>query len=150
MGFRESLLQNEREKEQALAMERDCLQYLCMSPGMYSTHLQGLFPVFGSASAVWEAPEKEFALWEKTGNHWIRQFLNYRRKYTREEAKNRLERLGMRFAAAGDPDFPERLRRIPDCPFGLFYLGELPRDDVPSVAVIGARRCSGYGRAAAQ
>ncbi len=150
MGFRESLLQNEREKEQALAVERDCLQYLCMSPGMYRTHLQGLFAVFGSASAVCEAPDKEFALWEKTGNHWIRQFLNYRRKFPREEAKNRLERLGMKFAAAGDTDFPERLRRIPDCPFGLFYLGGLPRDDVPSVAVIGARRCSGYGRAAAQ
>lgn len=45
-----------------------------------------------------------------------------------------------------DDGFPERLRTIPDPPFNLYYLGELPREQVLSVAVIGARECSEYGK----
>lgn len=57
-----------------------------------------------------------------------------------------LERGGIGFVSMEDMDFPRRLREIPDSPYGLYYLGALPREDRPSVAVIGARNCSGYGR----
>ena len=57
-----------------------------------------------------------------------------------------LERGGIGFVCMEDAGFPDRLREIPDSPYGLYYLGGLPREDRPSVAVIGARNCSGYGR----
>ncbi len=46
--------------------------------------------------------------------------------------------------------FPERLRQIPDPPYGLFVKGILPDPDRPAVAIIGARACSAYGREAAR
>ncbi|MCD8326558.1 MAG: DNA-processing protein DprA [Lachnospiraceae bacterium] len=46
--------------------------------------------------------------------------------------------------------FPERLRQIPDPPYGLFVKGVLPDPDRPTVAIIGARACSGYGRECAR
>lgn len=42
-------------------------------------------------------------------------------------------------------DYPKRLKNIPDPPLMLFYRGKLPEEDVPSVAIIGARECSAYG-----
>lgn len=43
-------------------------------------------------------------------------------------------------------DFPEKLKNISDPPFGLFYLGSLPENDIPAVAIIGSRDYSEYGR----
>ncbi len=44
-----------------------------------------------------------------------------------------------------DAGYPERLRRIPDPPKTLYVRGELPPDDMPTVAIIGARTASEYG-----
>lgn len=42
--------------------------------------------------------------------------------------------------------YPKRLLSIPDRPFGIYVKGELPKDTQKSVAIIGARGCSAYGR----
>lgn len=44
-----------------------------------------------------------------------------------------------------DPDFPKRLRNIPRCPRTIYVRGSLPKDDVPSAAIIGARDATPYG-----
>ena len=62
-----------------------------------------------------------------------------------EEAE-RLRRNGIGFVSIEDDYFPERLRGIPDCPYGIYFIRDLPPDDVPSVAIVGARNCSSYGR----
>lgn len=49
-----------------------------------------------------------------------------------------------------DSGYPGALRHISGAPGRLYVRGELPDDRIPSVAVIGARRCSGYGREMAQ
>lgn len=49
-----------------------------------------------------------------------------------------------------DDGYPDRLKYIDNRPFALFYYGSLPKDDMPSVAIIGARNCSEYGRYMAQ
>lgn len=41
--------------------------------------------------------------------------------------------------------YPKKLIDIPDPPLSLFYIGDLPREEIPSVAIIGARDCSNYG-----
>jgi DNA processing protein len=47
-------------------------------------------------------------------------------------------RKGVRMVAIGDPDYPSRLRAIPDAPFLFYQLGEL-NHSVPCVAVVGTR-----------
>ena len=42
-------------------------------------------------------------------------------------------------------EYPERLRNIFLPPLMLYYYGELPKEEFPSLAVIGARNCSVYG-----
>lgn len=55
---------------------------------------------------------------------------------------------GMAVIAMRDPSFPSLLRTIPDPPPALFVRGRL--DEAPAVAIIGSRRATPYGRAAAE
>jgi len=57
---------------------------------------------------------------------------------------DRLQRVGVRAIFRGAPDFPTLLGHLPDAPDVLFLRGSLP--SVPAVAIVGTRRCTGYGR----
>ncbi len=60
------------------------------------------------------------------------------------------ENLGIKYTYYNASDFPHKLKSIPDPPFGIFYKGELPDKKRPAVAMIGARKCSEYGRCMAE
>ena len=55
------------------------------------------------------------------------------------------ESQGIHMVVHGQAGYPERLMDIPDPPFILFFKGTLPAEEVPSVAIVGARECSAYG-----
>ena len=61
-----------------------------------------------------------------------------------------LERAGARLVAWSDAGYPARLRAITDPPLVLTVCGALDPDDVPAVAVVGARHASAYGRRIAE
>lgn len=45
-----------------------------------------------------------------------------------------------------EPEYPEKLRNYPRMPKELYVLGTLPEQQKPSIAIVGARMCSVYGR----
>ncbi|MCH5258951.1 MAG: DNA-processing protein DprA [Lachnospiraceae bacterium] len=57
---------------------------------------------------------------------------------------------GISFVAAGEDGYPGKLKSIPDAPGALYYVGKLPRNEEKTIAIIGARNCSEYGRAMAR
>ena len=59
-----------------------------------------------------------------------------------ENAKNN----GIKMVCRESEKYPDRLKSIFLPPLMLYYYGELPKEDVPSLAVIGARNCSVYGK----
>jgi DNA processing protein len=56
--------------------------------------------------------------------------------------------LGWRWRTPADEDFPEGLRSVSDPPLGLFVRGRLAA--APTVAVVGSRRATAYGRQVAR
>lgn len=58
----------------------------------------------------------------------------------------RLRRAGARIVTLWDPDYPENLRRIFDPPTVLFVRGSFAAVDRYSVAIVGTRNPSSYGR----
>ena len=56
---------------------------------------------------------------------------------------------GIRYIANNDQEFPEKLKELHDCPKGIYVRGKLPDPGKKSVAIVGARMCSAYGRATA-
>lgn len=65
---------------------------------------------------------------------------NARKSY--EAAKSK----GIMMVCRESEEFPERLKHIFLPPLMLYYYGKLLKEDVPSLAVIGARNCSVYGK----
>ncbi len=63
-----------------------------------------------------------------------------------EKERKKLEESGIQFISRIDPAFPEKLKNIPNAPFAIYVKGRLPDPGVPSVAIVGARMCSDYGR----
>lgn len=61
--------------------------------------------------------------------------------YIKEEMYNQ----DIKFISYNDNDYPEKFRNIYNPPLGVFYKGKL-QCDKPSVAIIGARTCSEYGK----
>lgn len=57
---------------------------------------------------------------------------------------------GISFITAEEEIYPKRLGNVPDAPCALYCVGRLPDDRKPSIAIIGARNCSEYGRAMAR
>ena len=48
-----------------------------------------------------------------------------------------------------EKSYPRRMRDFQDMPEKLYFTGKLPKEDKPSVAIIGARKCSSYGQSQA-
>jgi len=54
--------------------------------------------------------------------------------------------LDIRICTYSDAAYPARLKNIPDPPLVLYYKGKLPDfDSVPTIAIVGTRKASGYG-----
>lgn len=78
--------------------------------------------------------EEELSLIEESKLNW-----NLEERYTQ------FRRLEGDFHIYGEEGYPNKLMDYEDAPFALFYRGVLPDDEVLTVAIVGARRCSEYG-----
>lgn len=56
---------------------------------------------------------------------------------------------GIRYIKKADKAFPKKLLELHDCPEGIYVRGELPDPEKKTVAIVGARMCTPYGRATA-
>ncbi|MBS6194752.1 MAG: DNA-processing protein DprA [Clostridiales bacterium] len=52
----------------------------------------------------------------------------------------------MKIVKKGGENYPRRLEKLEGMPEKLYVAGELPKDDQPSLAIVGARNCSAYGK----
>ena len=105
-----------------------------------------------AARVLYTASEKELRfLWGEAGaktaggkEEW-QALLNARRQEP-ERIEEELAQAGISFVSALEKGFPDKLREIPDPPFGIYYKGKMPGETEPAAAIIGARLASGYGR----
>ena len=113
-------------------------------PGIGSKSALRMTGYAGSATNVLQMSEAEVA--DVLGSKLAKRFLEGREHIGKEPYLKKLENLKIDFIPFTVADYPHRLKNIPDPPFGLYVKGELPENDVPTVAIIGARACSEYGK----
>ena len=63
-----------------------------------------------------------------------------------EEEYERMQQKKIQFYPFFHSDYPEKLKQISSPPYALYVKGRLPKEDRLSVAIVGARECSPYGR----
>lgn len=118
--------------------------WLCTVPGLGGRSFQRLMDVYRDAEAVYRAGQGE--LGRLLSPRLLESLKNHRAQWQPAEEYARLRERQIYFLTYSDPEYPQRLRSIPDAPPFLFYKGRLLEEDVLSVAVVGARDCSDYGR----
>ncbi|MBQ6735277.1 MAG: DNA-processing protein DprA [Lachnospiraceae bacterium] len=117
---------------------------LCQAEGIGGKTLRKLLERFGSADAVFRAGK---SAWEEVLTKQQCGALSALcGKGEAERRYREFARTGLSFVPFTSPAYPARLKEIPDPPKALYVRGRLPSEDVPSVAVVGARICSEYGR----
>ena len=67
-----------------------------------------------------------------------------------EDSYRAMEEKGISYVNHTDMLYPPKLGTIASRPYGLFVKGSLPDPGIPSVAIIGARDCTEYGRTMAE
>lgn len=65
----------------------------------------------------------------------------YNRRNTTEDLLS-----GIQYIRQGDAAYPGRLLKHKGMPKGLYVMGRLPDDSRPSIAIVGARRATSYGK----
>jgi DNA processing protein len=101
------------------------------------------------AKDLWDARESDLRSW--IANHlFLSELLDLRKHTNPEKLWKSLERNHIACVFLSDPGYPRLLKEIPDAPPVLYVRGTLPPNPVRSLAVVGSRHESDYGRGVAE
>jgi len=115
--------------------------------GVGNVTAKQLIEVFGSPKMVYQVKEKQ--LREVVSPKVTEALIKGRDKDVLAEYRE-LCRKGITMVPFYHSQYPARLIHIADAPFCLYIKGRLPMDERPSLAIVGARNCSEYGRYVAE
>lgn len=97
----------------------------------------------GTGEAVYKAKESELGHILTERRFQILQ--SAKKDWDIEKEYESMKEKGIHMLTMTEEGFPKKLKDIPDPPFCLYYKGSLPEENLPSIAVVGARECSEYG-----
>lgn len=113
-------------------------------PGVGKVTIKKLLELAETPENVYYMPEKEVK--EVLSQKQLKQYQNQKYHWDLYTEHDKLGKQQIRFIPYIHPAYPEKLQVIPDAPYGIYVKGELPASQKTSVAIIGARMCSEYGR----
>lgn len=130
----------------------DLLDYLhlVMTPGVGCVLLDRLLDRFVSAGGVLRASPNELAEVEGVGVGLIRSLRSEEFRVQAQRTIDQCESLGVEILPPWSPAFPRLLREITDPPPVLFMRGRFEPRDALSIAIVGTRTASQYGRTQAE
>lgn len=101
-----------------------------------------------SAKEIFEMSDEELeeiGVFEKFRRMLVRQ------DSTKEfEMYEKMKEKEISFVTMMDMDYPSKLSKIPSASYAIFYKGSLPDEKRKTIAIVGARSCSPYGRQMAE
>lgn len=115
--------------------------------GIGSGKLRQLIARYGSASNAWYHLERESSLLQE--DSWVQQIIRKRSQLNPLEIEERLLEKGIYTVIPEEEEYPALLRELADAPPLLYYKGHLSLQK-EAVAIVGARKATPYGRAAAE
>lgn len=123
--------------------------WLCNIPGMWQGKIKKLLKVFRTPEELYRASEGSVRSTLEKESRWKKEDIDQIVSCPRGNEEEQLEKLykkGIHFIHIGMDQYPDRLRNLYDPPYSLYVRGNLPKEDVPTAAIVGARSCTPYGR----
>lgn len=130
-------------------MDKFYWYWLANIPGIGNQSIDQLLAYFGSPKEIYNSSEinlrqsniltakqRENFRMSKENSHIYNEYLDMKKK-------------NITMICSDDAEYPKRLRNIYNRPVCLYIKGVMPSETYPSVAIVGARNCSEYGRSVA-
>ena len=124
--------------------------WLCNIIGIGKKRIEYLVDYFGCPSEVYNALKSQLLKVRMIKEKEVGCIFGSKKSWDVREKYRHLNDLNVRFLSIWNEDYPEKLKNIEDCPFGIYVKGNLPDENRLSVAIVGARMCSSYGRMATE
>ncbi|MBN1249720.1 MAG: DNA-processing protein DprA [Anaerolineae bacterium] len=117
--------------------------------GIGPVRLRALIHAFGDVKSAWSASESDLRALDMN-QRAMGNFLRVRRATNLDQLVADLESAGVHALTWESPEYPALLAQIPDPPPVLYVRGEITPEDEWSVAMVGTRKATAYGREVAR
>lgn len=121
-----------------------------MVSGVGPARMAALVAACGSPSAVLERSAGELSSIQGISAALAEKIASWREHVDLAGELDLADRGGVRIIVKDDPEYPSILKEIHDAPICLYVRGKLPDLESKSIAIVGSRRMSAYGRSMAQ
>ena len=101
--------------------------------------------VEGAKELYYLTEEQIFSLSELKEKERLK-IIEHRKRWKLDAEWEAFQKKKIGFISQEMEEFPENLRYIENPPYSIYYKGKLPDEKFRSVAIVGARQCSEYGR----
>lgn len=129
--------------------KREAFLVLNSVSGIGPVLLSRLLSFFESPLDVLEAERNDLMRVNGVGEELASSILGWRRRFDLERELVKMQQYGVRYVLREDNDYPQRLNSLPDAPYGLYVKGYLNLN-MPTVAIVGTRNATLYGKATAR
>lgn len=129
---------NNEEKIYQLALSR--------IPGIGDITAKTLLSYCGSAKAIFQANSSKLNKIPGIGSFAIGSIKSFTAFDDAEDEVKRCAQMGIDILFLTDPAYPKRLRQISDAPIVIFHKGNSNLNPSKSVAIVGTRSATSYGR----
>lgn len=126
--------------------EKDYFAWISTIKDIQYTKLNRLLKGVNGIEELYHSSEKKLLNMTDITKKDVEAILKAKTEFDKNRFYDELEKNSIKFATIKDDEFPDKLRIFDHKPYFLFYKGSLPDNDKKSVAMIGARACSNYGR----
>ena len=129
-----------------LSADTKSLIHLNLIPGIGNHTIRRLLAAFGSAEKSLAATSEELAQIDGLTPDVRQQLIDGRSRAPRAQELELIEQHQCHIVTINDDAYPPLLKQIHDPPVLLYIIGEFPLQDAPSIAIVGSRSPTGYGK----
>ncbi|MFA5260732.1 MAG: DNA-processing protein DprA [Candidatus Omnitrophota bacterium] len=130
--------------------EKEAVVVLNAVPGLSNRMVLRLVEQLGTAAAVLEAGPRTLAGIRGVSPAAIKNIGCFKQDEFLREEHTLCSKLKVQVTTCWETPFPRILKQIPDCPVVLYHKGDIRPEDETSVAIIGSRHATVYGRLMAE
>jgi DNA processing protein len=113
--------------------------------GIGAVRFQRLLDHFKDLALAWNATESELRN-VGIGDKALANLLLFRRQHNLDQLYEEILKKGIEIVITTDPTYPQHLKQISNPPPVLYVRGKILEDDFRSIAVVGTRKVTAYGK----
>ncbi|AFS78619.1 DNA protecting protein, SMF familiy [Gottschalkia acidurici 9a] len=125
---------------------KDTLIWLNNLRGVTNKSISKLEKYYDNIGDVWLSSDEEILSITGISDKVKQQIINYKDKSYFESIMENIEKKNVEVVTILDEKFPEKLKYIYDCPKVLYTKGDLLKEEEKTIAIVGARKATLYGK----